>query len=117
MAQSTVNYLWPQGDSHTVLPVVLGRRDGTTFDLAGTTISQIKMWARTVFGNVRGQFYELAGSCISINVPTSNGVFNFQFTASDVAIPGIYEIVPVITYSVDDVLRGIPARFEIISAM
>lgn len=109
-------YRWPQGNTHVQLPVALSQEDGTVYDLTGVATNQIGIKMRTVLGNVKGPFVALTGTVVSIPSPASNGIFNYKFSAADVANIGTYELLIDINYGASDDAKGFPVPFEIVSA-
>lgn len=110
-------YQWPQGSTHIQLPLALAQSDGTFYDLTGVTTTQITLKMRQVLGNVKGPFVALTGNTASIQQPPTNGVFNYHFSAADVANVGTYELLVTINYGAGDDAKSFPIPFEIVSAV
>lgn len=109
-------YRWPQGCTHIQLPIALAQEDGSPYDLSSVALNQISLQMRTVLGNVKGAFTPLTGTVVNVATPATSGIFNYRFSAADVANIGTYEIMVVITYGALDLAKGFPTSFEVISA-
>lgn len=87
---------WPQGHTHTALPVTLTTQSGTPIDLTLATAITVKMRPAVPVSS----YVALAGTP-TVTSATS-GQFNYVFAPADVATFGAFKLMVTVTYSTTD---------------
>lgn len=102
---------WPQSNTRTLQPFTLQDGQGavtTAVDLTNATNIQLKVarqnYPQTTYTALTGT-YTITSAV--------NGQFSWKFSAADVATPGVYNMVIIVTYAGGDIWSAGPFAFTI----
>jgi hypothetical protein len=89
---------WPQGHTHSPLPITLATQAGTPLDLTGVSPTSITVKLRP--NSPVSSYVPLVGT-VAIPAPTL-GQITYTFAPADVALFGAYKLTVTVTYGAND---------------
>ncbi|MGZ6373433.1 MAG: hypothetical protein ACXWPI_01795 [Ktedonobacterales bacterium] len=109
-----MSYQWPQGNTHTQMPIQVIGNDGTPVDLTGVPFTSITLQRAIVISpGVQTYPFVACTGAVTAFTDVANGKFTYKFSTADVATPGNYQLIIVVDYGGSDVLKSLPMDFTI----